>query len=148
MATCIVLIGQPQNENLQIKVAGRTHPDCKDFWDGNWLNCEVAISSGSFTGNFFPSIRANELSKLLDEIEPLYETLQGTVRFQTMEEQVEIEISGDGKGHIHAKGYLADDVNPSKCNKLNFNLYFDQTCLTETIKGLKTLLNVYPVLGT
>ena len=34
---CTIRIGGERSEFLAIKILGRSHPDSRDFWDGNWV---------------------------------------------------------------------------------------------------------------
>ena len=144
---CTVIIGNKTGDHLLIKVFGRTHPNCDDYWDGNWLSVDIYISSGAFTGNIKHDVclRTNEFKSFLTQIEPMYESLKGTAEYTSLEDWIKITIRGDGLGHFTAEGFVID--KHCEGNKLNFSIHFDQTSLPQTISNLKELLEKYPVVG-
>jgi len=143
---CTVIIGNPVTEHVQIEVAQRAHPRSDNYWDSNWLNSAIHISSGGFTGRTSACLRADEFKSFLEELEALNKTLEGTAKYTSLEEWIEMEIVGDGKGHLVARGYIID--RHCEPNTLNFWIDFDQTYLPQTLDGLRQLLKKYPVLGT
>lgn len=144
---CTVIIGCQDKDHLLIEAISRTHPNCNDYWDGNWISCKVCINSGSFNAEIKNDIclRADEFKSFLEGIELLYESLKGVAKYSSTEGWLDLEISGDGKGHMCAKGYVLDKHHDG--NKLEFCMNFDQTSIPCTINGLKGLLDKYPVLG-
>ena len=144
---CTVIIGNKTGDHLLIKVFGRTHPSCDDYWDGNWLSVDIHVSSGAFTEHITHDVclRTTEFKSFLTQIEPLYESLKGTAEYASLEDWIKITIRGDGLGHFIAEGFVID--NHCEGNKLNFSIHFDQTSLPQTISNLKGLLEKYPVVG-
>jgi hypothetical protein len=139
-----VIIGHPSSDNIRLSVFGYMYPDSEDSDDGNWLISELEITSGAFKGivGYDLLLRSGEFERFLKDIEPMYETLTGTAKYTTMEDWLEINVEGDGRGHIAATGFVIDRHINS--NKLNFHINFDQTSLPQMIKGLKKLLEKYP----
>lgn len=147
---CTVIIGNQISDYLLIRVFGHPEPEHderSDYYDSNWLGAEIHVSAGAFSAHLESDIflRSDEFESFLKQIEPLYESLRGRAKYVSLEDWINMEISGDGHGHMLAKGYVID--NHCEGNKLNFSIHFDQTSLPKTINGLKKLLEKYPVVG-
>lgn len=134
----------PKHEFVRFDVHGYEQAaDSQDNHDRNWLRVDVSVSVGSFRGNEHLAILTWDIEKLLPELEKLYQTLNGSAKFETLENQVELEFVGDGIGHIQMAGRLTSSANPDR-NELTFHLYFDQTDLAASIAQLKQVINVFP----
>jgi hypothetical protein len=143
---CIVTIGDSRRDRLCFVIRARSHPECTDYWDGNWLSSRISVVSGSFTGDISNvSLRVDEFQSFLKGIEILAKSLKGIAKYSSLEQWIQLELSGDGRGHIFATGFVID--KHTEGNKLNFFFCFDQTELSKTINGLRMLLDKYPIIG-
>ncbi len=144
-----VIIGFENSDHIILKIHGKSAPSTADYWDGNWHPAEILVKAGAFSGRLSLirgiKLRSEEFERFLKELEPMCESLKGAAKFATMEEWIELNISGDGRGHLVATGYIIDEHVDG--NKLNFMIKFDQTALPDIIKSLKSLLSDYPVVG-
>jgi hypothetical protein len=138
-----VHIGGAQREFVELRVLSRS--SAADYWDGNWLACEVSVVVGGFRGRFEASLRTDEFLRFEEEVRKLHETLNGTAEFAAMEEQVRLELLGDGRGHVQCHGKLRDVAGTG--NQLSFSLTLDQTQLSGTVAQLTAVLSRFPVRG-
>ena len=143
---CIIRLGSDATEFLAISILCRAHPACTDYWDGNWLACELHISAGGFRGAFRADLRSEEFQTFLDEAEALSRALDGVASFSTMEEQIAFTLTGDGRGHVRVEGKAFDA--PGSDNHLHFIFDIDQTYLPEICRSLGVVLAAFPVVGT
>jgi hypothetical protein len=141
-----ILIGDADGQRVLIQPQGRQHPGLFDYWDGNWIVCEIHVSAGGFRGGFRASLRSEEFQAFLAEVETLRHTLEGTAAFSTMEGQLAVLLAGDGQGHVRVTGEALDE--PGIGNRLHFEFEIDQTYLPQISTGLEHLLTVFPVTGT
>ncbi len=141
-----LIIGSPQSAFLSIQALHRTHPTANDYWDGNWVECDIEIASGAFTGKFRASLRCEEFLHFDHELEGLLKDLKGKATFSSMEEWLEIHAKGDGLGHFTAECKATD--YPGGGRILNFDLEFDQTQIEGIRKGLANILQKFPVVGS
>jgi hypothetical protein len=142
---CVIRIGTEENEYLTIEVSGRSHPDCTDFWDGNWLRAKVEVASGGFRGRVSGDLRAEEFSRFYEELSRLRESLRGTAGFATLEGWLSIRVVGDGRGHMRFECRIMDQ--PGIGNFLTCTFDLDQTFLEPTLLRLRETLDRYPVIG-
>lgn len=125
--------GQSQHERVAVNVIRFERPD------DDWLVVQIEVNAGKFHGRTDASITLRELGRLISQVRPLYGTLSGVARLDTMEEQIALHLSGDGKGHIHLRGEVRDQ--PGLGNRLTFYLDFDQSQLANSIKELDAVLS-------
>jgi hypothetical protein len=140
-----VRIGGEAAEFLSLAIHGREFTDSADYWDGNWLTCDVEVAAGAFRGAFGRTIRNEDLERFRCRLVQLYEELSGTATLETLEGWLCLDVVGDGRGHLEAKGLLCDD--PVYGHSLEFRLYLDQTYLPALIRQLEEVCRAYPVIG-
>ena len=145
-ASTDILIGDPDGARVLIQPQGRQHPGLFDYWDGNWIVCDIQLSTGGFRGGFQASLRSEEFQAFLAEVEVLADSLEGTAAFSTMEGQLAFTLASDGKGHVRVSGEALDE--PGIGNRLHFEFEIDQTYLPLITASLEHLLNAFPVTGT
>ncbi|MFC1813861.1 hypothetical protein ACFL03_14340 [Thermodesulfobacteriota bacterium] len=136
-------IGGIEHEKIEVELVCYEREPTGEYYDDNWVRGNVFISVGGFKGNYGAAFLTDEFSRFLDELQNLYKSLKGTAEFKTIEEQLYIKASGDGKGHISIEGEALDGAGIG--NRLNFNLEIHQTDLSSTINQLKKLVKYYPV---
>ena len=138
-----IAFGGEKHERLEINVAGYERGVSGDYHDDNWLRVRVSVAAGAFRGSFGATFQAAELLDLCTGLSGLYETLSGCVRFETLEEQLSLEFTGNGRGSIELLGKALDQ--PGIGNKLNFTLQLDQTQLYQSVQGLKAAVAAFPI---
>ena len=139
----IFSFGHSERERIEVDVLGYERSPVGEYWDDNWLNVEIRVCAGGFRGKAAATIITSELEKFLSELRPLYEKLDGVAEFMTMEEQLGLRLTGDGKGHIELRGEVADQAGIG--NRLHFNLRFDQSQLQKSIRELELVVETFPV---
>lgn len=135
--------GHSEQERIEIDVIRYERQRVSQYWDDNWLTVEITVQAGGFRGKASAAIITSELVDFLSELRPLFETLNGSANFKTIEEQLSLQLVGDGKGHIELRGEVADRVGVG--NRLNFTLHFDQSQLGATIRQLEKVSSQFPV---
>jgi hypothetical protein len=125
--------GQSQHERIAVELLRFERPD------DDWLVVRIEVAAGGFRGTTDAHILTSELVRFASELQPLYDTLSGVAKFETLEAQLALRLSGDGKGHIHLEGDVRDQ--PGRGNCLKFELGFDQSQLLQSIKELNALLS-------
>jgi hypothetical protein len=144
-ASTEVLIGDSDAEHVLIRPLFRSQPGLFDDRDGNWIDCELQIVAGCFRGGFRADLRSEEFHTFLEEVEGLSRTRDGTASFTTMEGQIVLSLTGDGKGHIRVTGEAIDAVSVG--NRLQFVFDIDQAQLPPISESLGHLLAAFPVTG-
>jgi hypothetical protein len=130
---------------IRIDLLKLTYPDAKLDWDNNWIKSNVRVKAGAFTGQFDIELMTTDFEKFKQELSRLYDKLDGTALFDTLEGQVVIKIKGDGIGHFEADCSVMDYAGTG--NKLEFELNFDQTIIPELVRQLDTICKHYPISG-
>ena len=145
-ASTELVIGDANARHLTIRAISRSHPTLFDYWDGNWIACEIEVQTSGFVGRFPADLRADELGAFLEEAEALRMTLDGSASFSTMEGQIAFSLATDGRGQIRVRGKASDA--PGSDNRLEFGFDIDQTYLSEICSALRVLVTAFPVVGT
>jgi hypothetical protein len=122
------------------------HPGFFDYWDGNWIDCEVQIAAGGFRAGFRANLRTPEFAPFFEQLQGLLQTLEGSAHFTTMEDQIALQLTGDGKGAVRVKGEALDNAGVG--NRLQFAFDIDQTYLAAICQSLEHLLVAFPVRGS
>jgi hypothetical protein len=145
-ASTELVIGDEDGQHVAVRALSRNHPGLFDYWDANWVTCEVEIAAGGFRGAFPANLRSEEFRAFLEEAESLSRTLDGAASFSTMEGQLAFALAGDGKGHVRVQGEAVDA--PGSDNRLQFSFDIDQTYLPQICRSLEVILAAFPVVGT
>ena len=140
-----LLIGDAGGQHVLFTVLGRKHPGLFDYWDGNWLACEIEIAAGAFRAAFRADLRAEELQAFRDQADALVQSVEGVATFSTMEGQLALTIGGDLKGQVSVRGEARD--MPASDNLLQFAFEIDQTYLKEICRSLGAVVSAFPVVG-
>jgi hypothetical protein len=114
-----------------------------EYYDDNWLTVKIQVCAGGFSGKVDAAILTGELASFLAQLRSLCEALIGTVQLTTLEEQLELRLSGDGKGDIELEGNVSDQSGIG--NRLQFRLQFDQSQLGASIRELERVISEFPV---
>ena len=141
-----LLIGDAGGHRVLVTVLGRKHPGLFDHWDGNWLACEVAIAAGAFRAAYRADLRAEEFQAFRDQIDALVQSVEGAASFSTMEGQIAVAISGDGRGQVSVRGEARD--MPASDNVLQFGFEIDQSYLKAIGRALDAIVSAFPVVGS
>ena len=139
----IFSFGQSEHERIEVDVRGYERAPIGEYYDDNWLTVEIRTNAGGFRGKASAAFLTGELVKFVSELRPLFETLKGSAKFETMEKQLRLHLTGDGKGHIELKGEVLDQ--PGIGNRLSFTLKFDQSQLNVSIRELEKVISSFPV---
>lgn len=142
---CVIRIGGEDTGFLAITVLWRAHPDCTDYWDGNWLRAEVEVAAGGFRGAVAGDLRCDEFVRFHQELSRLYDSLRGVAEFATLEGWLSIRVVGDGLGHMRFECDIKDQ--PGIGNTLICTFEYDQTFIPPILIQLRRVLREYPVLG-
>jgi hypothetical protein len=134
--------GGEEAERIEVCVHGYERASVDDYHDDNWLRVSVQVNVGSFSGSFKAAFLAWELIEFREGLCSLYESLTGSARFSTLEEQLELKLTGDGKGHIALLGIASDAPGG---NRLEFRIDLDQGHLSSAIRGLDGIATTYSV---
>jgi hypothetical protein len=141
-----ILIGDPNGQHVLVQPLARPHPGLFDYSDGNWITCDIQIAAGAFRGSLRADLRSEEFLAFLEEVTSLSKTLEGTAMFSTMEGQIALVLTGDGRGHVRVEGDAVDAAGSD--NRLHFGFEIDQTYLPDICRALEYLLVAFPVTGT
>jgi hypothetical protein len=141
-----LVIGRPAADHVRIRPVCRERPNSTDYWDGNWLDVEVAIQSGAFLGNYRANLRTDELASLLEGLVGLSNNLSGEAGLRSMEHWISLQLVGDGKGLFRVTGDVRDQ--PGTGNRLTFEFEIDQTEIAPIVRDLEAILSEFPVKGS
>lgn len=136
-------LGPAQGDHIAIHAYAYERTPSGEFYDDNWLSCEVDIRAGAFAGRYPASVLTADFDDLRQDLERLHRDLQGTASFEPMEHPLRIDFRCDGLGHVHATGIAMDQ--PGQGQALHFSLSFDQTELGEALVGLQSIMQAFPV---
>lgn len=129
-------VGYPDKDSLEVKLMGR--PAEPGSPGNDWIKGLVQIDVGAFKGESEISLCLSDVVRFREQLEPVYEKLEGVAELKTIEDQLALRIEVDKLGHVQASGYLLDDF--VRRNKLYFNISYDQTLLWHTLSEIDEAL--------
>jgi hypothetical protein len=136
-------LGGSEHERVAVEVANYERAPTGDYHDDNWLSVTVTVSVGAFGGTFPASFLTEEFVAFRNELKKLHETLRGDAKFTTLEDQLSLDLSCNGRGQIFLKGYALDRAGDG--NRIEFQLQMDQTYLTGATRELDAIIEKFPV---
>ena len=135
--------GQSDSERVEVDVLRYERAPSGEYHDDNWLTAQVRVFAGGFRGKVDLAILTDELAKFLPQLRSLYEKLSGAAELITLESQLCLRVTGDGRGQIELIGEVADQ--PSIGNRLHFTFSFDQSQLAGSIRELERVTAAFPI---
>jgi hypothetical protein len=139
----IFSFGHSEHERIEIDVIRYERSPTGEYWDDNWLVVEVRVNAGGFRGKISATFITTEFVEFLSDLRPLFETLKGEAKFETMEGQLSLQLVGNGNGGIELCGEILDQSGIG--NRLNFILRFDQSQLKTAVRELEQVVSQFPV---
>jgi hypothetical protein len=109
------------------------HPD-RDR-SGEFIYTEVEVRCQGFSARTGGPFFAEGFSKLAGELDEILRTLKGSARAATLEEQLDMTFTGDGRGHVTVEGVAVSD--PARTARLSFKFEIDQTYLPDVVAALR-----------
>lgn len=143
--TTDVLIGAADLHHVLIRPLGRKHPGLFDHQDSTWIECDLDIAAGAFSGRFHADLRSEEFDVFLQEADALSRSLEGAASLTAGDGGIAIAVTGDGNGPLRVRGEAVDVADAG--NRLRFDFAIDQACVPDICQSLRYLLAAYPVTG-
>ncbi|MCA8977000.1 MAG: hypothetical protein KDC98_19915 [Planctomycetes bacterium] len=140
-----LVIGGGEHERLAVALLGRTSPESKDAYEGNWIEARVMIAVGGFRGSFECTLLAQDFARFLPQLRRLETELSGVAEFSSMEDQLGFVMRGDGQGHFEVEGHVSDQ--PGCGNRLAWSFSIDQTFLPAMVASVSAITAAYDVRG-
>jgi hypothetical protein len=135
-------IGGGENERVEVRVHGYERAPVGEYYDDNWVRASVAVAVGAFSGEFDAAFLTSDFVRFREGLAVLNETLVGKASFTTLDDQLSLELTGNGRGGIRFKGVAVDA--PGIGNRLEFALDLDQSYLPGILGGLDEILKEVP----
>lgn len=141
-----LLIGSRDAEHLTISILRRERPNAADFWDANWVVCQIKLRVGGFRASVEGSLRLDEIQRFQEQLQLVDTHLFGAATLSSLEELIELQIECSRTGQLSVTGLLSDRPNG---NRLSFELPpKDQSYLSGWVADLQAVVEAFPVVGT
>jgi hypothetical protein len=132
-------------KGLSLWIRGYEFPDATEPFDANWLRVKAVLATSSShvaaEGCFLQNV---DLQRFCTELEKLYRDLRGTARLASLEPNIDVNLEGDGQGHITMRASLTPDPL-TQTHLVTFAL--DQTLLPGAAKQLRQIDQSFPIRG-
>ena len=131
---------------VQVEVLDYERPTSKEGSDANWLVCRCRVTVREFISDVRLSLMSDDFVRFLRNLDDALRSLRGTAVFATAEEGLALEVRFKAAGHADVSGIVQSQLSviPSRTN-LDFSFESDQSFLSETVKGLRALIQRFPV---
>ena len=141
MDNSVVFLGD--KGKLRLDVLDYENKSAKAVDDANWLRAKLDVEAGPFTGTVSFGLTAVELDRLYQELAAATEALRGVVAFQNMEGNLSIQLEFQRTGTATLRGVITP--YPAEANALHYEFRSDPISLEAAVKGLKRLVDHFPV---
>ena len=144
MPTTVVIRGD--GGRVQIEVLNYERPNLTEGSDANWLVCRCSMTVREFSCEVSLSLMTDDFVRFLADLDEALRSLRGTAVFATPESGLRLEIKFKAAGHADVFGTVQSQLSvvPSR-TKLDFSFETDQSFLSHTIEGLRTVIQQFPV---
>ena len=126
------IIGLSGGDHLKV------HAHCPA--NDEWVNVEVGVGAGGFVGGFGANFLVRDFVHLRSELQRLYDDLSGSMKFETLERQLEFEIIGNGRGHFDIYCLIEDRSSGVPC-RMEFGFDFDQSYIPAILRDLDNIIS-------
>lgn len=125
---------------MSITPISYSHPDAEDRWDINWLKANIELTYDGDRYKFQADLHTYELAGFQKELEKLIKKDKGSVRYESMEQWLGIEITRDAKA-----GYCIAVTANYQAGALSARLCVDKECLIAVLSEVEAVLDEFPV---
>lgn len=138
-------LGNSDRGKVAVTVRGYERAASGDHYDDNWLSVVVEVNAGGFSGKLDAAFLTEDFVGFRDQLVVLYDSLKGEANFATLEGQLSIRVTGNGRGGLVVSGEALDQ--PGLGNKMLFEFALDQTSLLPMLRELNEIVSLFPVRG-
>jgi hypothetical protein len=141
-ASTEILIGDADAQHVLIRPLSRSSPGLFDDGDGNWIDCEVQITAGAFSGRLGADIRPEEFQSFLEQLEAVQAASEGTASVTATDGQLAMAVTAvDGGVRVSGEAFDRSDDG----NRLQFAFDLEAGGLPEIARSLQHVLQAFPV---
>ncbi|MCT8140296.1 hypothetical protein H1D32_22910 [Anaerobacillus sp. CMMVII] len=134
-----------EETKIDIDVLSRNHPNCTDFWDGNWVHSKVNIEIPGYRVHFNADLRTDEIRDFLNELKEMNKHLKGKATLSNLDSFLHFECVMNKLGGV---SWSIETCYPAGYGAvLNFEFEADQSYLQNLITELEDILTAFPVIG-
>ncbi|MFG1941618.1 hypothetical protein [Nonomuraea sp. NPDC048826] len=143
-----IVVGRGKDsDHVLVRVLGRMHPGCTDFWDGNWLVSPIHVQVGGFVAELDAALRTEELRDFRVALERVHAEVGGSAALSSLEHWIELTVACRSTGSLSIAGTVSD--HPGRRNTLRFEIEgLDQTDIPELVGALVAAEERFPVLDS
>jgi hypothetical protein len=134
MPVLTLQVGARENECATVQVLNSTG-------DG-WLRSHVSLKVGAFSAEYPCMLDGGAFQRFEHQLRELHRALKGKAEFSSYEGQFDLELTGDGMGHILVRGEAMDVAGIG--NTLKFQLELDQTDLPAMLRQVAAIVATHP----
>jgi hypothetical protein len=138
------LVGEPARVTLEMQ--HRQYPECRDYWDGNWVITRFQATAPGFHADFNETVHLREILALREKLAEMHATLQGRVEWKAMDGFLELVAEMDRSGHIR---WTFDLHYPAGAGVvLSLQINNDQTYLPPIMGQMDDVLEAFSIVGS
>jgi hypothetical protein len=138
-------VGATESATVRLAFRGRMHEGMTDYWDGNWLLTQLSGAVSGFRFDIAAALRADEIKRFRQGLQQLSERRSGQAQLSSIEEWVDLLITGDGSGPLEVTGFISGQ---RRHNRLQFALEINEEAfLPGLLAELAAAESRFPVLG-
>ena len=145
-------VGPSGGDHVRIRVLRRMRPQANDYWDGNWVEAEVAVDMRPWRATYRANLRTEEFARFRGQLREMYDGAGKEASFEPMEPWLGLTLELDSVGHMTLRGKAGPEGSGKIFDqvRLNFRLddVMDQTYLLPLIAQLDEVEREFPTRGS
>jgi hypothetical protein len=102
----------------------------------------VSVRGGALRAALSVDFHIWEFQRFREQLGPLTSVLHGSAKFEGIEPNLLLELHGDGRGHVTARGEARDTYSEFG-DRLVFGFNLDQTYLPGILRSVDAVLAAY-----
>lgn len=128
---------------IEINILNRSNSGTDDYWDANWLECEIKIKVPGFSAQYNTNLRVDELLSFCKNLVSIQNWTETNAIFTTLEEGLYLHCHIEANGGINIEGKAENEIG----NNLTFRFQTDFSSLNIFTNELILDLKHYPLIG-
>ena len=132
--------------SVTVFIFGYERLNAEDYWDANWLRCQISLNIPPFKGDFNASILTFEFGSFEQELKTLLALNTKSAKFKCLEGGLSLDLEVKSLGQVIVSGNA--NINNENNASLAFSFETELGFIERTHREVLQLIKRFPVIGS